>query len=50
MAWEGDRTIVRIITSVTRSTAAEQIYGHKYISYDILIVDTEEVNAYNGIN
>ena len=35
---------------LARSTAAEQIYGHKYISYDILIVDTEEVNAYNGIN
>ena len=35
---------------LARSTAAEQIYGHKYISYDILIVDTEEVTAYNGIN
>jgi len=29
--------------------SAEQVYGHKYISYDILIVDTEEVTAYISI-
>jgi len=50
VTWEGDRTIVRIVPSATsRSSATEQVYGHKYISYDILIVDTEEVTAYISI-
>jgi len=50
VTWEGDRTIVRIIPSATsRSSATEQVYGHKYISYDILFVDTEELNAYISI-
>ena len=49
MTWEGDRTIVRCLPAVSRSSATEQVYGHKYISYDILIVDITELNAYISI-